>query len=211
MLKKTPTWQECFDAGMNAVEAAEMRGRSTNAARHWADRHGLRWPPAPPGGGYGNAMPCRIHGKLYRSQKEAAAALGVHPTTISHAIARGDLDDVGTSNWREGNVNGSRSITLFGRTFTNRAGCAAFLGISRPALYRRLRAGRVDDLLALFKRAVAAEMAQKDAELADKMRQSAMASQQALKAAEMVDRRPTQAQIEGARKAGALNKGRKRK
>lgn len=89
---RTPSWQECFDAGMTAPEAAAMRGRALNCAYAWSARNSLTWPKPP----NPNRMPVTIRGVTYASQDEAARILKVSASRISHHLTKyGHADLVG--------------------------------------------------------------------------------------------------------------------
>lgn len=86
----TPTWKQCFDAGMTAPEAARKRGKG--CPYHWARYHGLKWPPSPRTAA---DRPCIINQVHYPSQKVAASALGVVHSTICLALRDGRDQRVG--------------------------------------------------------------------------------------------------------------------
>lgn len=90
---------------------------------------------------HANAMPCRINGRVYPSQKAAAADLGVRRNSISQAIRRGRTEQVGTGAHRFGNKNRGRKVEIFGLCFPSRKDAAAAFGVSRDAFSRAIRDG----------------------------------------------------------------------
>lgn len=183
-MKPAPTWQQCLDAGMNALQAAEARGRSPFSAYAWASKHGVKFPPAPR---RGPSCPCRINGTLYPSQAASARVLGVSRVTIAKLLDDG-LDSIVPGKWRTGNRNARRSITLFGREFPSHKAAAGFLGLKDRQFRRMRKEGRQDELLAIF------------------LRRSADDTRKAMKAAQMVDGPSLDAYREGGRTGGLLNR-----
>ena len=88
--------------------------------------------------------PCRINGRIYPSQKAAAAALGVCPSAISAAITQGRENRIGSSEGRMGNTNRAVPITLFGQEWPSRTAAAKELGVSRH-IFSKLIHGRARD------------------------------------------------------------------
>lgn len=97
-----------------------------------------------------NATPCRINGKLYPSQVQAAYDLGVTPNAISQAIRHGREDRVAKGLGRLGNKNAGRRVSLFGMSFPSRKDAAAALGLSRTKFQRLLDAGTPEAMQSLL-------------------------------------------------------------
>ena len=125
-----PSWQECFDAGMTANEAAAARGRSRNSAYTWSARLGLEWPkPAVSG----HCMPVKIRGVEYPSQASAAKELGIHQSIISHHLTfYGHADFVGLK--KPGGQAGyipphlENPVTIGTRRWRSRKALAQYIG-----------------------------------------------------------------------------------
>ncbi|MFH5773571.1 hypothetical protein ACHFJ0_04910 [Paracoccus sp. NGMCC 1.201697] len=84
--------------------------------------------------------PCRINGVDYPSQKAAAAALKVRPTTISKALAAGRENNVNRNLGRLGNTNAKRvPVVAFGRSWPSKWAMARDLGVSRALITRSLK------------------------------------------------------------------------
>lgn len=81
-------------------------------------------------------VPVRIRGVVYPSQKEAAAALNVHPTVISRALDAGTLDSVGL------NPRGprmSKPVTINGVTYKSLREATYNIDMPLCTLQRRIR------------------------------------------------------------------------
>jgi transposase len=69
-------WQSLFDAGLTAPQAARRLGRRSQAARQWAEGHGLRWPAATEKVETAASRAWRAQHAAGKTQSEAARALG---------------------------------------------------------------------------------------------------------------------------------------
>jgi len=85
-----------------------------------------------------NAMPVVIRGRRYASQRNAAAALGITESAISHMLTkRGDLSKAGLGpTGAPGNQNRSIPLTIGPVTFASRIAAARALGISQSQLQK---------------------------------------------------------------------------
>lgn len=85
-----------------------------------------------------NSMPVMIRGRLYASQRNAAAALGITQSAISRMLAKkGDLSNAGLGpTGAPGNQSAARPLQIGPVTFPSRIAAAKSLGISRCQLQR---------------------------------------------------------------------------
>ena len=97
-----------------------------------------------------NATPCRINGKLYPSQIQAAYDLGVRPSAISQAIRCGREDRVCSNAHRLGNKHAGKPVRLFGGYYPSRKDAAEALGLRRQTFAKLLEAGTPDAMQALL-------------------------------------------------------------
>lgn len=111
-----------------------------------------------------NAQPCRINGKLYSSQIQAAYDLAVCPSAISNAIRHGREDRVAIGAGRIGNKNAGRPVRLFGMNFPSRKDAAEALGMRRQTFAKLLDAGTPEAMQALLAAKMRADMAQRGAQ-----------------------------------------------
>lgn len=83
-----------------------------------------------------NAMPVVVRGRQYPSQKDAAAALGITQSALSHMLAkRGNLTMAGLGpTGAPGNQNNARPFKIGPLTFASRVAAAKALGISRSQI-----------------------------------------------------------------------------
>ena len=131
----TPTWQECFDAGMYATQAARARNVRLDTARKWAERRGLKWPDGrsvPHGNRASTCCPCEAGGRSFPSLRVAAKALGVKPNTLStHLAKHGHLDFVGTgkSGPRRWSKHRAAPVDVWGHHFPSKKALAAHIGV----------------------------------------------------------------------------------
>ena len=149
-----PSWQECFDAGMTAPEAAAARGCRCNSAYTWSSKLGLTWPKPTVNG---HCMPVKIRGVEYPSQAIAAKALGIHQSIISHHLTYyGHADFVGLK--KAGGQAGyipphlENPVTIGTRRWRSRKALAQYIGW-RPnrvcrALGKESNSRLLDNLLA---------------------------------------------------------------
>lgn len=90
----------------------------------------------------GNDMPVCIRGVTYPSVKVAAAALGVHPATISSYLRRyGHLDGIGlgyASPERNKTPHNKTPVTIHGAEFPTIQAAASALGVNYHGLVRTL-------------------------------------------------------------------------
>lgn len=180
-----PTWQECLDAGMTAIEASNARDRDRANAYRWAQRRGLQWPDGV------FRVPVTVRGEVFPSIAQAAKAMGLAPNTLSQHLANhGHLDRAGSGTARDSNGSGGRRkpVTLAGRHFASQKAAAKALGTTDAYLRRLIRNGR-DDLI-----------------LARLMKADARRTAQAMKAAQMVDGPSLDAYRAGGQKGGLLNR-----
>lgn len=135
MKQFVPTWQECFDAGMYATEAARARGVRLDTARKWALRRGKTWPDGrsvPHGNRASTCCPCEVRGKVFPSLRAAAKALQVKPNTIStHLAKHGHLDFVGTGSGgsRRWSMHRAKPVDVWGHHFPSKKALAAHIGV----------------------------------------------------------------------------------
>ena len=136
---KPPTWQQCFDAGMTAPEAAQARGVGRSSAYSWSSRKKLQWPKIP------SKMRCpiRIRGVEYASMDEASKALGIHQSVISRHLDRhGHAENAGKN--RPGGQPGravahlSNPVTIGKRTWPSRRALADDIGWTQHRVVRAL-------------------------------------------------------------------------
>ncbi len=78
--------------------------------------------------------PVRIRGITYPSQKAAAEALGLHPTTIANALNGGYLEEVGL---RRGGHPG-KPCFYRGKAYPSRQAAATAWGVSRAYISKQL-------------------------------------------------------------------------
>lgn len=133
MLKRTPTWQECFDAGMTAKQAAEARGRRVSAAYQWAQRRSLAWPCD-----YQRAGFYVWRRKTYRGLHSVAKAAGVTFSAVARHLDRnGNLDTLGNGP-RGGNRLGpnppGKAVEKFGRSWPSISALARDAGRARATV-----------------------------------------------------------------------------
>ena len=89
------------------------------------------------------ACPVRIRGVTYPSQKAAADALGLHPQTITNALNRGYIDQVGL---RRGG-NPGKPCFYRGKSYPSRQAAATAWGVSRAFISKQLaKAARQRDM-----------------------------------------------------------------
>jgi predicted XRE-type DNA-binding protein len=83
-----------------------------------------------------NAMPVVVRGRQYPSQKDAAAALGITQSALSHMLAkRGNLAMAGLGpTGAPGNQNNARPFKIGPLTFASRVEAARALGVSRSQI-----------------------------------------------------------------------------
>lgn len=89
------------------------------------------------------SSPVTIRGVTYASVAAAAAEFNMYPLSITTAIARGTLDQVGVA--RE--ILNAKPMTVFGRSFVSRSACARFYGVCAPSLRLAIRQNRVESFL----------------------------------------------------------------
>lgn len=85
-----------------------------------------------------NRCPVRIRGVIYISQRAAAAALGLHPRTITKALNDGYIDDVGL---RRGGHPGKPCVYR-GKSYPSRDAAAKACGVSRQAVTQAVKRGQ---------------------------------------------------------------------
>ena len=136
---KKPSWRECFDGGMSAMQAAATRGVNLNCAYAWSARNSLTWPKPP----NPNRMPVTIRGVTYASQDEAARILKVSPSRISHHLTTyGHADLVGLK--KAGGQFGhspphlENPVTLGPRTWRSRKALGLYIGWNPSRVCRAL-------------------------------------------------------------------------
>lgn len=83
-----------------------------------------------------NAMPVVVRGRQYPSQKDAAAALGITQSALSHMLSkRGNLAMAGLGpTGAPGNQNNARPFKIGPLTFASRVAAAKALGVSRSQI-----------------------------------------------------------------------------
>ena len=85
--------------------------------------------------------PVKIRGVLYNSQKEAADALGINPSTIYKALQAGRIDEVGLSS------NGRKiPITIRGVEYESYTAAAKALGTDQTMVSRAVKLGWVQNI-----------------------------------------------------------------
>lgn len=91
---------------------------------------------------------CRINGRLYPSQRAAAAALGVTESAICHAIIRGQEDNVCRFKRLQGNQHARHiPVVIFGRSYRSKLSAARNLGIPYRTFCRWLDNGSLGSLM----------------------------------------------------------------
>lgn len=99
-------------------------------------------------------QPCETaDGRRFRTQSEAAAALGVNKSTITyHLNLYGNLDRVGTpaGSHKGGNF---KPVSVGTRSWRSRTELAAYLGVSAERVYSWISNQRSDLMLAALMRA----------------------------------------------------------
>lgn len=175
MSAPVPTWQECFDAGMTARQAAEARGMGLSAAYQWAQRRNLSWPCD-----YQRAGFYKWRGKTYRGLHSVAKAAGVTFSAVSRHLERnGNLDTLGMGP-RGGDRLGpnapGKPVEKFGKSWPSIAAVARDSGRNRTTIKWWLERGDDQSLLAAL-------MAAEARKAAAAMREAEMMHRQARKAA----------------------------
>lgn len=94
----------------------------------------------------GNTMPrytcpVKIRGVLYNSQKEAADALGVNPSTIYKALQAGRIDDVGMHQ-----NNRKKPITIRGVHYDSQTAAAKAFGTTQSMVSRAVKLGWINNI-----------------------------------------------------------------
>lgn len=104
------------------------------------------------------STPVSIRGVIYPSSAAAARAIGVHAGTISGALSRGTVDNVGTGT----NTLRKKPVICDGRKYGSIAEFAAFVGVSAKQMSARLtKASRTGKPLEIAgKKAVILEVCQ---------------------------------------------------
>lgn len=88
-----------------------------------------------------------IRGVRYGSCAEAAAALGVTRSAVSHAIRRGTLDGLGVPGF-------GRSVRVRGVVYPTQKAAADALGVTPATVYQAIRRGNADSVGTRRKRPV---------------------------------------------------------
>lgn len=90
-------------------------------------------------------QPCVVRGRVYPSQKAAAAAFGVSETAVAEALRRrGDLETLGLplSGAGRGNTNSRACPVMIGHLrFRSHKAAAEALGVSRSMIRRWVASG----------------------------------------------------------------------
>lgn len=82
--------------------------------------------------------PVRVRGVDYKSQKEAAEALGVDPATVATMLARGKPDGIGRGS------HSGKPVTIRGVTYDNAIIAASKLGVTPKTIYHAKKRGTLD-------------------------------------------------------------------
>lgn len=88
--------------------------------------------------------PVTIRGVTYESQKAAAAALRLVPSTVSLAVKYGFEDRLGITGRKVGGRPGN-PITIKGVTYPSQIAAAKALGLSPCTITARKAAGRLEE------------------------------------------------------------------
>lgn len=80
-------------------------------------------------------QPVRLNGITYKSQSEFARAMGVTPTTVSQALKRGTLANVG-----KGAQGAIKPVSVDGVDYASTSEAMAGLGVTWKALQKRIDA-----------------------------------------------------------------------
>jgi hypothetical protein len=83
--------------------------------------------------------PVLINGVLYPSQTQAAAAIGVHRSRITQALATGRMDGLGKGAGYKVGSGSRKPCRINGKRYPSRVAAARALGVTPSAITQRLQ------------------------------------------------------------------------